>query len=444
LGSTGDWLNLVFFLVSSIGIALLTGAMQDAQARAGAAETQVLLTAERGRTAEALRQSEQEARRAQREAEAASRAKDDFLAALSHELRTPLAPVLMSAAALEHDTSLPADARQQLAMMRRNIELEARLIDDLLDLTRVSRGKLQIQPTVADTHLLLEHTEEIVRSDMLAKNVELVFLLQAPEHHVRADPARLQQVFWNLIKNALKFTGAGGRVTIRTHNPRPGRLAVVVTDTGIGIAPESFPDIFRPFEQGGIDGRHRFGGLGLGLSISKAIIDLHGGELRAASEGIGKGAVFTVELDTTIPNPQTEMQFSSDVEPPVVAPMRILAVEDHTPTLEVLVRLLERDGHRVVAASTVKEALAQAASNAFDMVISDLGLPDGSGLDLMREIKRLHGWQGIAVSGFGMETDVRASTEAGFDAHLVKPVDMPQLRRSLAALVAARQKRNPN
>ncbi|MBA3883558.1 MAG: PAS domain-containing protein, partial [Chthoniobacterales bacterium] len=235
-------------------------------------------------------------RAAKEQAEAASRAKDDFLAALSHELRTPLTPVLLMAAALEGDGSLPHDLRDQLGMMRRNVELEARLIDDLLDLTRISTGKLQIQPTIADLHQLLRETAEIVGSDVSAKQVHLDFALEATRHYAMGDPARLQQVFWNIIKNALKFTPAGGGVTIRTCNNEAGELILSITDTGIGIRAEALLHIFEAFEQGEATFQQRFGGLGLGLAISRAIVELHGGEIRAESDGVGRGATFTVTL----------------------------------------------------------------------------------------------------------------------------------------------------
>lgn len=197
------------------------------------------------------------------EIERASRAKDDFLAALSHELRTPLMPVLMTVTSLEDDPALPADVRDQIAMMRRNIELEARLIDDLLDLTRISSGKLQIAPMTADIHQLISHTEEIVRSDGLGKQVRIVFNLEAERHHAMVDPTRLQQVFWNLINNALKFTPTGGTITVSTRNDAEGRIVINVADDGIGIRAEVLSQIFNAFEQADTTGEHLYGGLGL-------------------------------------------------------------------------------------------------------------------------------------------------------------------------------------
>ena len=369
-------------------------------------------------------------RRGAEEARAANRAKDEFLAALSHELRTPLTPVLMSAAALQEDMRLPADVREQLAMMERNIALEARLIDDLLDLTRIANGKLRIDPVICDLHELLTQTEEIVRSEGTGKKVAVTLELHAPRHHLKGDPARLQQVFWNILKNAVKFTPSGGGVTVRTGNDAPGRLVVEISDTGIGITPEALPHIFHPFEQGGADPR-RFGGLGLGLAISKSIVELHDGTITARSEGPGRGASFTVALHVTAegapadrPAPTTE-----------VSPLRLLLVEDHSATREALARILRRDGHRVTALTGYREALAAAETETFDILISDLGLPDGSGLDLMRGIRRLgRSLPGIVLSGFGTEEDERQSKEAGFFAHLIKPVSINRLRDLLSQI----------
>ncbi len=250
---------------------------------------------------------EADLRAAKDAAEAASRAKDEFLAALSHELRTPLTPVLMTAAALREDERLPADAREQLGMMERNIALEARLIDDLLDLTRIAQGKLPLRPQPCDAHSLINLAVEIVRDEAQAKGIALQRDFAAGRAGLQADPARLQQVVWNLLRNAVKFTPRGGRVTIRTSNPAADgkggaeRLRIEIDDSGIGIAAGELERIFHAFEQGTeLAGEHRFGGLGLGLSIARAIVDLHGGTIRAESAGRGEGATFVVELPDAV------------------------------------------------------------------------------------------------------------------------------------------------
>jgi signal transduction histidine kinase len=395
--------------------------------------------AERKRVEAELRSAHEEARRAREDAERANRAKDIFLAKLSHELRTPLTPVLMCAAALEQEGTIDPEVRQQLAMMRRNVELEARLIDDLLDLTRVARGKLQlIQSGPVDVHSLLRHTEQIVRSDAHEKSIQLHLVFAASEHHVGGDAARLHQVFWNVLKNAIKFTPATGRITVRTVNPAPGQLVLTVEDTGIGIDQQTLPVIFRAFEQGNTRELHPSGGLGLGLSISKAILELHGGTICAESAGPGLGSIFTVELTTVLPFPGAqEADTKSQQSESSLQPLRLLVIEDHEPTLAVLARLLRRHGHEVLAAGTVNDALFLACNHTFDLVISDIGLPDGNGIDLMRQLTKDYGLRGIALSGYGTAEDRAKTQQAGFLAHLIKPINFEQLQRVLQQVVPA-------
>lgn len=393
---------------------------------------------------------------AQSDAERASRAKDAFLAALSHELRTPLTPVLMTAAALRADERLPADAREQLAMMERNIALEARLIDDLLDLTRIARGQLHLRSELCDAHSLIALAVEIVRDDAQAKGIALERKLGAKRSGLVADPARFQQVIWNLLRNSVKFTPRGGRVAIRTTDEPDGEtgglLRIEVTDSGIGIDPAALERIFLPFEQGEAGDDHRFGGMGLGLAIARAIVDLHGGTIAAQSAGPDRGATFTVELPgaTEAPHglthpPDLHAELATAAGVPVTLhgddvnreSLRLLVVEDHESTRQVLSRLLTRAGHQVVTADTLSAALAAAAEGSFDLVISDLGLPDGSGNELMEILRARYTLRGIALSGYGMEDDVVRSRHAGFTAHLTKPVDFRQLQRALDEAMAA-------
>jgi signal transduction histidine kinase/CheY-like chemotaxis protein len=389
-------------------------------------------------------------RAARAEAEAANRMKDQFLAMLSHELRTPMAPVLMTVSQMAGDDRVPDEIRSVLRMVRRNVELEARLIDDLLDLTRISRGKLDLDLRETDVHSLLYHAWDVCRADAAAKNLRVQLTASAPRCFVRGDATRLQQVLWNLVRNAVKFTPDGGAITIRSSNDDRQRIVIEVIDTGIGIDPGLLPRIFKAFEQGGHDVTRNYGGLGLGLAISKALIDLHGGTLAAHSDGPGAGAAFTVTLDTVdapvIAVPSHPPAPASDGQPP----LRILLVEDHADTRKATARLLRLLGHDVATADCVAAGLEAAESRAeaanaaggeqsnplrpFDLIISDLGLPDGSGHDLMRQLKRRFGHaglRGIALSGYGMDSDLRTSTESGFDAHLVKPVPLEQLEAAV-------------
>jgi two-component system, chemotaxis family, CheB/CheR fusion protein len=235
-----------------------------------------------------------ELKRQKEAAESANAAKDRFLATLSHELRTPLTPILIWAGGMVNDPSLPPEIDEGLQMICRNIELEARLIDDLLDLTRIARGKLKLHLRKSDAHDLLGHAMEIVRDEISSRKLKLAVELNASDHIVVADESRLQQVFWNVLKNASKFTPGQGAVTVRTSNPRPQALHIEISDTGIGIDPQNLDKIFEAFEQGGT----RREGLGLGLAISKAIVEMHSGSIRAFSDGPGKGAKFVIDLKT--------------------------------------------------------------------------------------------------------------------------------------------------
>ena len=240
------------------------------------------------------RQMDAELKRQKEAAESANAAKDRFLATLSHELRTPLTPILIWAGGMINDPSLPPEIDEGLQMICRNVELEARLIDDLLDLTRIARGKLKLHLRKSDAHNVLGHAMEIVRDEISSRKLKLAMELNAADHMIMADESRLQQVFWNLLKNASKFTPGEGGITVRTFNPQPQALHIEISDTGIGIEPQNLDKIFEAFEQGGT----RREGLGLGLAISKAIVEMHRGSIRAFSEGPGKGARFVIDLQT--------------------------------------------------------------------------------------------------------------------------------------------------
>jgi len=377
-----------------------------------------------------------EVKLAKHQLEAVGKAKDHFLATLSHELRTPLTPVLALASALRGRTDLPEDVIDDLETIRRNAELERTLIDDLLDLTRVAAGKLQLHRETVDAHDLLRHTADVVREDVRHKGVNLVLELSADRHHLHGDAARLQQVFWNLLKNAVKFTPTGGTVSVRTMVNAGEVFRVEVVDTGIGIAAGALPHIFEPYEQGAETITRTFGGLGLGLHISKALIDAHGGRISACSEGKGRGATFAVEMPlTAVPSQPTG---GEKPEPAEVSGLHILLVEDHADTARVMQRLLNGAGHRVDVACTVAAALQWfETASALDLLISDIGLPDGSGLDLMREVAAKYGVKGIALSGYGTEADVAECANAGLTAHLTKPVPMSALRRAIAEVSSA-------
>jgi len=393
---------------------------------------------------EQLQRQNDELQTARAAAEAASDAKDNFLAALSHELRTPLTPVLLTIAAMESDDAIPQSLRRDLKVLRRNVELEARLIDDLLDLTRIVHGKVELQPEVSDVHAVLDAALEIARPEIDAKGLQLVRDLRAVESHIAGDVVRIQQVLWNLVRNAAKFTPAGGRVIVRSDGDG-SMIRISIADTGIGIDPESIGKIFTPFEQADRSVTRQFGGLGLGLTISKRLAEMHGGTITAASDGPGKGSTFTLTLPTVGPagssatnDTRSVARLSRSTNGGNYTPkrLRILLVEDHDDTRRSMARLLGRN-HHVCDVESIALALAAAQTQSFDLVISDLGLPDGSGLDLMRRLRQQHGLTGICLTGYGMEDDLAQSNEAGFRLHLTKPVDLRKLETAIEDATAS-------
>ncbi|MGE5611844.1 MAG: ATP-binding protein, partial [Bacillota bacterium] len=330
-------------------------------------------------------------------AEAKIVAKDRFLAMLSHELRTPLTPAVMAVAALEMDPNVPQSVRDDMAIIRRNLDMEVRLIDDLLDLNRFTSGKIALRIAPTNVHDELHHAFEACRSEAQRKQLHVEWKLEANRCWVAGDAARLRQVFWNLLRNATKFTPEGGRIAIHSCNDTQGNIQVQIRDSGIGIHAASIARIFTPFEQGEERIGQRFGGMGLGLAISKAIVDLHLGRITAHSEGEGRGATFTVELPATAP-PSGTPGAPQQVITPLHAHLRFLLVEDHMDTARVMTRLLQSDGYTVVHAPTGAAALKLASEQRFDLLISDLGLPDMTGLELMRQLKAQYGMIGIAIS----------------------------------------------
>jgi signal transduction histidine kinase/CheY-like chemotaxis protein len=368
--------------------------------------------------------------------EAANRTKDNFLAMLSHELRTPLTPVLAALDALKAGPQPPADVDATLAMMRRNIELESQLIDDLLDLTRITKDKLHLEFEPVDAHQAVRNVLEMCASEAHAKKLRVQLDFRATEFRVMADPAKFQQIIWNLFKNAIKFTGENGAITISSENHLPHVLTLAVADTGIGIEPEIMERIFNPFEQGERSFQRRFGGLGLGLTISKSLAQAHGASLIGKSDGTGRGATFlltmkTAELDAALTKPR-----ALEAQTPPTG-LHILLVDDHPDTCAALEKLLKLRGHSVTAANSMREAMeVAAAGGAFDLLISDVGLPDGNGMDLVRYLRAQRPIRGIAISGFGMDADISKSLEAGFSEHLVKPVKLEKLEAAIARVMA--------
>jgi PAS domain S-box len=384
--------------------------------------------------------AEGEIARARDAALAAARAKDEFLAALSHELRTPLNPVLLVASDGAQRGDFSDAAREAFAMIAKNVSLEARLIDDLLDLTRITQGKLLLETSEVDVHGVLREAIETVRADLAQKEQSLELELEAKAAVVRGDPTRLQQVFWNLLKNAVKFTPVSGRVAVRTRTTSDDRVEIEVSDTGLGLTPDEIGRLFKTFSQGdhANGNSHRFGGLGLGLAISRMLVELHAGEIAARSDGRGQGAVFTVRLPVWTVAENAEARARPAAAKGSAAGgrgERILLVEDHDATRMAIGRLLERRGYRVDVATNAAEALRHAVGQRYDVVLSDIGLPDADGYTLMKRLRERYGLRGVALTGYGMEDDIERGRAAGFEAHLTKPVDVNKLAAVLARML---------
>ena len=435
--------------------------------------------------ADELARSRDELRRALDEARAAAGTKDRFLAMISHELRTPLTPALVTLTNLQRDLEGQPGTeriRRELEIVRQGIELEARIVDDLLDLTKLARGKLKISARPVDLAAIVREVADLARPDVERSGLVLSVEVDAGRSRVVGDPARLRQVLWNLLTNATKFNRKGGRIDVRCFNPSPDLIRVDVADTGVGIDPEEIPSLFLAFEQMEHRTINRYGGLGLGLTISKGLLHLQGGRMHVRSEGVGWGAVFGLEFPLADESavavepakPEAEQRFrgtvgssrpvdvprevafaqrvSADVAEPDrdaggPGPLEILLVDDHAETLRAMTRLLGRLGHRVTAAEDLSGAESaidrrrgrgEGRDGPFDLLVSDIGLPDGSGLDVPPMLEQA--WPdddvpSIALSGYGMARDLEASRLAGFAVHLVKPVSLEQLQQTIARVM---------
>ena len=381
------------------------------------------------------RRIEEELQQQKSVVETANRTKDHFLAMLSHELRTPLTPVISTLESLETERAQTEDTKSALAMIRRNIELETQLIDDLLDVTRIARDKMQLRFVPVDAHLAISNVVEICRAEVQSKRLHVHLNLRANTHHVAADTAKFQQIIWNLLKNAVKFTPDDGEIAISSSNAAPDVLTISVCDTGIGMEPEVMQRIFDPFEQGNRSFERRFGGLGLGLAISKSLAQAHSGTLTAQSDGRDRGSTFILSMQTLSPAEVATVprKISSEASQ---QGLKILLVDDHQDTCAALEKLLVRRGHLVAATHNVRSALEAAVRNKFDLLISDIALPDGSGMDLMMQLRAISKIPGIAISGFGNNGDIERSLHAGFSEHLTKPIKLENLEAAIERALA--------
>jgi PAS domain S-box-containing protein len=388
----------------------------------------------------AHKESERRLVRAKEEMETSSKAKDKFLASLSHELRTPLTPLLATLSSWEASNALPVTLRTDLQRLRRSVELEARLIDDLLDLTRIENGKLSLEKEPVDVHNLIHSAAAHFREEAQARGLRLHCQLDAKNSWLEADPARLQQILLNLIGNAVKFSRERSPIEIVTSNPQGTELNIAITDHGIGMPEELIARLFQRFEQGEIPPEIRFRGLGLGLSIAKALVEAHGGALRAESKGPGCGSTFTISFPEAHAPARTSAQTAAPAAPPRSDPssLHVLVVEDHEDTACVLEKVLRQMGHEVEACSTVATACQKLQERQFDVILTDIGLPDGSGIDFIKVARGICQTPAVALTGYGTAEDIDKCLQAGFEEHLTKPIDIDRLQKALSRILAKR------
>lgn len=361
---------------------------------------------------------------------AANASKDDFLAMLSHELRTPLTPVLSLVSSTLSDKNLAPELLETFSIIQRNVELEARLIDDLLDLTQIASGRLKIEKSPVDIHRCIEAALDVCHEGFADKRLVVRTSLAATKSVVLGEFSRLNQVFWNLFKNAIKFSKPHGQVSITTANDERN-IVIEIRDDGQGIEPERLTSVFGTFHP--IKPRPTDTGIGLGLAITRAIVQGHEGEIYAESEGKDHGALFRIRLPVVPAAPALDEPATPHTSSFSCRGKSILVVEDHDDTRRVLSRVLQRKGYDVSAASSVAAAIKQFTATSPDLVICDIGLSDGTGWDLMQKLHQQGPVRAIAVSGYGMDHDVKKSLEAGFIDHLTKPININNLEQMITA-----------
>jgi PAS domain S-box-containing protein len=382
--------------------------------------------------------SEQEARR---RADLANRAKDEFLAIVSHELRTPLNAIMGWAKLLSMGYMDERRQKSALETIERNSVAMAQLIEDLLDMSRVISGKLRIEAQQVDLVRVLDAATESVRPAALAKGIELAALVDSNVPPILGDATRLQQIVWNLLSNAVKFTSKGGRVELVLRRSGSG-LEIVVTDTGKGIAPDFLPRVFEPFRQEDVSPSRARGGLGLGLAITRQLVELHGGQITVHSEGEGHGATFTVTLPISVVTPKPDAlermvrQFEPSTDgfqrPEHIRGLRVLVVDDDDDARRLVSVILEQCGCQVVTAQCVDEAMQTLESTHPDIMLSDIGMPGQNGYDLIRKVRDLPRERGgdipaAAITAYARAEDRQRLLHAGYSIHLPKPVEPAEL-----------------
>jgi PAS domain S-box-containing protein len=373
-------------------------------------------------------------KRAETELAEANRRKDEFLAMLAHELRNPLAPVLNGLQLLRMEQTVSPNGQQAIGMIDRQARHLTRLVDDLLDVSRITTGKVSLRKERVELHTVINNAIETVRPLVESRKHELSVSLPSESVWLEADPARLTQVLANLLNNAAKYTELGGHVQLSAE--RQGPVVIVrVRDTGIGILPEMLPRIFETFVQGDRSIDRSQGGLGIGLTLAKSLVEMHGGKIEGHSPGVGKGSVFEVRLPVVAEVTPLEPEAVEKRQATKVHSLRLLVVDDNPDTVESLAMLLRLNGHEVMTADTGPAALEAALAHDRDVILLDIGLPSINGYDVARRIRaKADKPVLIAMTGYGQQEDREKSREAGFDYHLTKPVDPNRLQDLLGKI----------
>lgn len=389
---------------------------------------------------------------ARSEAERLGHLKDEFLATLSHELRTPLNAIQGWATLLSNPKLSEADRKHGMDVIRRNVRAQAQIVSDLLDMSRIISGKVNLEVQPVQLQEVISHALDAIRQSAAAKEIRLHTLLDSTVGLVRGDPNRLQQVLWNLLSNAVKFTPRDGRIQIVLERVN-SHIDIVIEDSGVGIKPDFLPYVFDRFRQedGSLTRRH--GGLGLGLSIVRNLVELHGGSVRVKSAGENLGSTFVVSLPVPHARSDDETRFQhltinadhlDAVELPRLDDVAVLLVDDEADGRTLLARILEARGARISCAVTAAEALQLMETQRFDILLSDIGMPDMDGYELMRCVRSLasfrsHPIPAIAVTAYARSEDRQRSLLAGYHMHLSKPIDARELVAGVASLVHLRR-----
>jgi CheY-like chemotaxis protein/nitrogen-specific signal transduction histidine kinase len=394
---------------------------------------------------------------AREEAEAANRMKDEFFATVSHELRTPLNAILGWARMLRTGMLGPSRVEHALEAIERSAQAQARLINDLLDVSRIVSGKLRLQVGPVDLRTIVTEAVETVRPAAEAKGLDLRWEPPTDHFPMRGDPSRLQQIVWNLASNAVKFTPKGGRVDIGLEREGDG-VRLSVNDTGDGIAADFLPFVFDRYRQGNATTGRAHEGIGLGLSIVRHLAELHGGRVAAKSAGPGQGALFTLNLPLWIGNaggkasPEVaafrarEQRYRARPKLPKLTGATVLFVDDHPEARSLAEVVFGQCGARVISAGSAEEALESLTAFVPDVLISDIGLPGKDGYALIRSVRALPASAGgavpaIALTAYARPEDERRAWHEGFQVHLAKPVEPDELAALVARLIARRPKR---